>query len=445
MSLIHIIINTFSLYLLDFTKLLLVIWGIMNFELIKSKQKLLLIGMGICILLIGAGSLLRHNQGILYCFLTILVISTFIIIFQGKFLKKFTSVLLAYISILFLDVCVTGIISIPGNFTLLKISNNDFVRFICDFISIILLGIILLILKLKKKKNYNYGISKKIYAFLFIGAGTGTLLVGSLMVSALPVATDRFRRTMLIVTIITCVTYCIVCLLLIIISESRDSFKALSLINQEVIESQQRYYTLVKEKQQEIRGIRHDMINHLTCIDSLYKRNKRKDMEEYISKLIYNTDARNDFFETGNDIVDAILNDVSSRYKKEDIEITLEGAFPPELYINPMDLCVVFANAVNNAVEAVLKIGIDQKEKRYININIRSNKEDLYIDIKNPVYDRVRLSGGNPVTTKQNKIEHGFGTKNMRQVVEKYQGSLQFHSEDHIFLVEIQMQNRIIC
>jgi sensor histidine kinase regulating citrate/malate metabolism len=183
------------------------------------------------------------------------------------------------------------------------------------------------------------------------------------------------------------------------------------------------------------------MKNHLACIRSLYQADKLSEMECYINELVETSNIQIDLFDTGNDIVNAILNDAQSRFRKDNIKIRLEGGFPQELYVTPMDLCVIFANLISNAVEAVQGMENVQNSIRYIDVKISSYKNDLYIDVKNPTDKNIRLSGGSLITTKKDKTLHGFGIKNVIQRVEKYRGTYHFKLENNQFYVEIIMKN----
>ncbi|MDF2611263.1 MAG: VirS, partial [Lachnospiraceae bacterium] len=376
--------------------------------------------------------------------MTGMVLITVCFMFEGKFMKKLAYSLLVYFLVLFLDVCTSGIMTLIFNTTYFEMRSYGIIKFISNFINILTLGIIILIKKLRKKQAFRVNLSKRIYALLFAGAGMGIIIISSLMATTLPGTGDRMRRIMLLVTIIACVSYSVACLMLIIITESRDNFKMLSLINQNVIESQQKYYMLVNEKQQEMRSIRHEMKNHLSCVYGLYKSNKLHEMEQYMKELVEAAEMPGDLFDTGNDIVNAILNDAKSRYHTERIILHLEGGFPSELHIAPVDLCVIFANLVTNSVEAIRQLNTYNQNDNFIDIKISSFKDDIYIDVKNPTVKNVDIQNGTLITTKQDKKFHGFGTKNMKQRVEKYRGTINFKSENNYFFVEIYMKNKVM-
>jgi sensor histidine kinase regulating citrate/malate metabolism len=120
------------------------------------------------------------------------------------------------------------------------------------------------------------------------------------------------------------------------------------------------------------------------------------------------------------------------------------GGFPSELHIIPVDLCVIFANLITNAVEAIRLLENYNQRDNFIDIKISSYKEDVYIDVKNPTMKNIDIQNGTLITTKQDKRFHGFGTKNMKQRVEKYHGTVNFKSENNNFYVEIFMKNEVI-
>jgi signal transduction histidine kinase len=433
-----------SYYIIDLIKLWLVFWGIINFQRVKNRKNYIILGVVELTILIFVSFYFDTYEDAIINIMTGMVLITVCFMFEGKFMKKLAYSLLVYFLVLFLDVCTSGIMTLIFNTTYFEMRSFGIIKFISNFINILTLGIIILIKKLRNKQAFRVNLSKRIYALLFAGAGMGIIIISSLMATTLPGTGDRMRRIMLLVTIVACVAYSVACLMLIIISESRDNFKMLSLINQNVIESQQKYYMLVNEKQQEMRSIRHEMKNHLSCVYGLYKSNKLSEMEEYIKELVEAAKMTEDLFDTGNDIVNAILNDAKSRYQKERIVLRLEGGFPSELHIIPVDLCVIFANLVTNAVEAIRLLDTYNQRDNFIDIKISSYKDDIYIDVKNPTMKNIDIQNGTLITTKQDKRFHGFGTKNMKQRVEKYHGTINFKSVNNNFYVEIFMKNEVI-
>lgn len=427
----------FSGGIIDIMTLVLVLWGIMNIPFIDNRKIIGITGVMMALLLLFICIFFRDNLDILMILETCVVVLMVCFLFQGNIFKLIAYSLLAYLLALFLCICLSGIGSV------MNISREDMLSLkLYNIAAILLIGIIAFI-RQRKRNRLQFHLSKRIYALLFAGAGTGIMMIGGLLVDANSRTGERARRIVLVVTIIIMMTYCAACIMMVFITESRDSYKALSKISQSVIDAQQQYYTVVNEKQQEIRSIRHEMKNHLACIRGLYKADKLPEMEEYINQLIETSSSTEDLLDTGNDIVNAILNEVQSRYRKERIAIRLEGGFPPQLYIAPMDLCIVIANIITNAVEAIQRIESKNDDYRYVDLKISSFKDELYIDVRNPIDHKIHIMNGRPVTDKKDRNSHGFGINNVIQRVEKYKGTFHYHIKNNYFFVEINMKNQL--
>jgi hypothetical protein len=422
--------------LTDLFKVWIVLWGILNFTPVKKKKTYIIAVIIQCFVLFIAGFFYIDYPELVTMSWMVMIVIVFCFLFEGKLIKKMAYLLLAYLLVQFLDACLAGVFSLFAIQT-----DNMFMYSLSNIINLIILGIYVAFSKIKWKASI-HNISKRIYALLFAGAGTGILLISILCVKSNSQTTEAARRIMVLVTIIVSISYCIACLMMIFITESRDNYKALSLVSQNIIESQQQYYSLINEKQQEIRSIRHEMKNHLACIYGLYQSDKLLEMEQYIRQLIQASDLSADLFDTGNDIVNAILNDAQSRCRKDHIVIHLEGGFPEQLYIAPMDLCVIVANIISNAVEAIQRMERNDKDMYHIDLKISSFKDDLYIDVNNPCNITADTLNKSLITSKKDKKLHGFGIKNVIQKVEKYQGTFHYRIDDNIFSVEIAMKNK---
>ncbi|HWT74599.1 MAG TPA: GHKL domain-containing protein [Mobilitalea sp.] len=436
------IIYLFYIYITDFIKMWLILWGLFNFKPISKKKIYYISGIVQFTILIINIFIYKTNRDTATFISVFTVVLTMSIIFEGKYIKRLSHSLLSYVFIIFLDACITGIVSLISNMVVLDFINNLIVSFIFNAIDIIIIILIILLKRRKFKSKIQINISKRIYILLFAGALTGSIILATLLTKTNDAKSENIRRIIVVVTIIAIISYNVACIMMIAITESRDNYKALSIISKNIIESQQKYYTLVNEKQQEMRSIRHEMKNHLACIHGLYQANKLSEMELYLRELIDGSDISEALFDTGNDIVNAILNDAQSKCKKDNIIIRLEGGFPEDLQVSPMDLCVIFANTVSNAIEAIQCMDRDEDCYYYIDVRIKSFKDDLFIDVINPVDKNLDVDLQKFNTSKMNKELHGFGVKNIIQKVEKYHGSVNYKLLNNEIFVKIEMKNR---
>ncbi len=431
------------MYISDLLKIFLIVWGVLNYSLIKKKRIYLILVACVCVLLpvLAAQYTVHTNQVLVIS--AAMVIVTSCVIFQGRPFRLLAHTLLAYIVVFLLDGIAVAVVTMISNSTLWKLEDTVFNNLIINSINLPIIGLLVLLIRRVRKSKITLHISKRIYALLFTGAATGSFVLCGLMVRQLNGTSELARKMIIVVLIVVVIAYCTACIMMIAISESRDNYRTLSLINQSVIEAQQKYYMLVNEKQQEIRSIRHEMKNHLACINALYHSGKDRELAEYLLQLEDEIRRPQELFSTGNDIVDAILNDALSKYKKDRIDIQVSGGFPEVLYINSLDLCVIVANTVTNAAEAILRMQRREDESSIIKIKISSFKDDIYIDVSNPVDKEIVIKSGEFVTSKEDKALHGFGIKNVRQRVEKYHGTVNYRCEEGIFYAEINIKNKI--
>ena len=81
---------------------------------------------------------------------------------------------------------------------------------------------------------------------------------------------------------------------------------------------------------------------------------------------------------------------------------------------------------------------VENMEEKRIDINISYQKKKLLIEIQNP-YDatKVKRQGDILVTTKSNHELHGYGLKNVKKIVDKYEGVFDMNWGEKEFYVSI--------
>ena len=100
-------------------------------------------------------------------------------------------------------------------------------------------------------------------------------------------------------------------------------------------------------------------------------------------------------------------------------------------FMHVADICTIFGNSLDNAIESVTMI--EDPEKRLIHLTISQKKNFVLIQINNYCENHITMKNGYPVTTKADKADHGFGLKSIRYTVEKYHGTLTFDLKDNWF------------
>ena len=136
---------------------------------------------------------------------------------------------------------------------------------------------------------------------------------------------------------------------------------------------------------------------------------------------------------TGNKAVDALLYQKRKRAEEESIKWECDVQMPKGYFINEFDLCVLFGNILDNALEACGRMRCG--ESCFINIQARTVKKCFLIEIKNSVDMAEKNMVG--FTNKENPGEHGIGLLNVSDVVREYNGVLNVESEEGTFITSV--------
>ena len=122
--------------------------------------------------------------------------------------------------------------------------------------------------------------------------------------------------------------------------------------------------------------------------------------------------------------------------EKTNIQITCVADGKILDYIHVIDICTIFGNALDNAIEHVVMI--PEKEKRLIHVSVSQKKNFVFIKVENYCENEIIKNEHQLIsTTKSDKQNHGFGLKSMIQTAQKYNGSVDFGVKNNWFELKI--------
>lgn len=180
-----------------------------------------------------------------------------------------------------------------------------------------------------------------------------------------------------------------------------------------------------------------DTIN-IKCHDIKYKLSAYKGRlpDEELDSLQMAVSFYDSVIKTGNEVLDTILTEKTFLCEKENINITFMGDGKLLEFISAVDAYSLFGNAIDNAIEASLKI--EDKEKRVINFTVEQRGEFLFITVMNYFNSEINYYNGYLKSTKDDeKGYHGFGIKSMQIIANKYAGNIDYSQEQNIFTLSI--------
>lgn len=359
-------------------------------------------------------------------------------LFKGDVRKKIFFVTMFYFFLIFTDILVANILScFIGKDVKEIVINQTWARVLFSQISKLLLFIILRVIKNNYTeretdipRDYWYWI---LLVYLISGLNLLIVFKMGLIINNLNVNIQYLTIAISLGSLlIVIITYYIFIKLNSLYNE-RSNYRIVGIKN-EMLQKE------MKEKERIYKGVRkfqHDFKNHIICLESLLKQEKFESANEYIDGLKDEVVETYTWIKTGNDVVDAILNQKKLEGTKKNIEMDMKINIPEGINIKPLDLCTILGNALDNSIEVNEKI--EDIHRRNINVKINPYKDYLFIEISNPTLFNPIDEEGELKTTKKDKGNHGFGMKSIKAVVKKYNGILNYEYDDGEFILSIML------
>lgn len=197
-------------------------------------------------------------------------------------------------------------------------------------------------------------------------------------------------------------------------------------------EQQKTQYKLSKENIALINLKCHDLKHQMKAIKKIVGTEERNKYLEEVRKsvAIYDSIVR-----TGNEVLDTVLTEKSLYCEANEIKISCVADGSHMDFMDPIDLYAIFGNALDNAIESVSKI--NNIDERMLDVIVCVEQQFLVIHVINPLEENLQFEEGLPISTKNNKGEHGFGLKSIRHTVKKYDGVLNVKVKDGCFELKI--------
>lgn len=180
--------------------------------------------------------------------------------------------------------------------------------------------------------------------------------------------------------------------------------------------------------EESIRALRHDLKNHTVALQLLLENGDIEGAIRYLGTFREQAAVPLGIFHTGSDLLDGLLSQKLSPALEQRIKVNVSIDFQQGAFIDPFDLCILMGNVLDNAIEACFKL--PSSSERFININGGLSANFLLIRIENSCAGGVSISNRLPHTTKADAFLHGFGLRNIQQVLNRYDGNLTVSAEE---------------
>jgi len=197
---------------------------------------------------------------------------------------------------------------------------------------------------------------------------------------------------------------------------------AYAAIVEQQLMNHERRFRMMDSQTMEIRGIKHEFVNHLTSMRGLSANRLYEELNDYLDSYIQEANSVLSHSITGTPSIDALLSSKIAVAESEGIEFDANIGALPKLLISPVHLNIILGAALDNAIEACRKLPYGTK--RYITLGIKAEGDWLYFRIANSSLAVKMGDGGLPDTDKPDRLRHGLGLNIVSRLVGRYEGAL---------------------
>lgn len=186
----------------------------------------------------------------------------------------------------------------------------------------------------------------------------------------------------------------------------------------------------VRELHENVRHLKHDMKNHMMVIASYLNHDEYEKAKQYTSTILDKLNSVHSYVETGNSLLNHIINEKLNLARKKGILVKAEIENISFAKMESIDFSALLSNMLDNAIEAC-----EREEHPQLQVQIVTKRSYDTILVKNKITQSVLQKNPLLHTTKESPEIHGMGISRMKEIVEKNNGLCDFYEEDGWFCV----------
>lgn len=193
-------------------------------------------------------------------------------------------------------------------------------------------------------------------------------------------------------------------------------------------------YQQLHASQQALARQIHDFNHHIKALQILSIQEDAKETAAYTQSLLQSSYNRRKICSSGNNIIDAIINCKAAESEELSITFSFDVKLPQQMEVDPVDICAILSNQIENAFDASKKIG--DTDRRSVSVDIwPKNEKTVFFRVANYVDENpFDANPGLQSTKVDTSALHGLGLKNITDTAARYGGAVSNTYQDHCFI-----------
>ena len=204
-----------------------------------------------------------------------------------------------------------------------------------------------------------------------------------------------------------------------------------------LLREQQRQYLVRKETMETVNRKYHDLKHYLSGIEALAAGGGgvNREVQDYVRAMDREIKPYEQFLDTGNEVLDILLPERIRACQEKEIRLIPLVDGRGLGFISSLDLCALFGNAMDNAMEAAGRV--NEPERREIHVRIGVSRGIAMLCFRNFFDGQVKRQGEKLLTRKENTGDHGYGLESIRLLAERYGGTAAYEIQGQEFSLNI--------
>ncbi len=212
-------------------------------------------------------------------------------------------------------------------------------------------------------------------------------------------------------------------------------YKGLSKHYREQFDAEFAYFMEYKKKNRDMAQFRHDWNNHMNIMQKMLDEGKYDDAKEYFEALPGVKNKNGKKVLTGSEAVDMVLSMKASLMEAQNIDFMIEGNLSKLSFMENVDLCTIFFNLTDNAIEAAAKC----ETNRFFSIRSKETAGLIMIIFENSMQGELTKEGEIIRSTKKEEGVHGLGLQNVAETLHRYGGEYEIETTRGIFKIRLMI------
>lgn len=205
-------------------------------------------------------------------------------------------------------------------------------------------------------------------------------------------------------------------------------------------EADERMMRLGEENLEALRKLRHELKNQYAYMRVLLERGEYDKLAKYFAEYERDLPEALTYVDCGNRTVNAVIAVEQARARRAGVTLDCRIEVPARLGVRDSDLCSLLMNLVNNAVEYLERN--PELTDRTVTLRMRLVGGTLFAEVVNALAEGDGSAALRLRTSKKDKQLHGYGSKIVSAIADKYNGGVRYAAEGNVFRASVTLTER---